>query len=134
MLGAQASLFDVSDLRRPRRLDALALGKAWSEAEHDHRAFLWWPRTRLAAIPLAGGDKPFAGAIGLRIGRTTLAEAGRIAHPAGAADAPIRRIVVVGDVLYTVSDTGVKASSLATFAGLGFVALPPGAVRPVPVP
>ena len=134
VLGTQASLFDVSDLRRPRRLDALALGKAWSEAEHDHRAFLWWPRTRLAAIPLSGGDRPFAGAIGLRIGRTTIAEAGRVSHPAGAADAPIRRTVVVGDVLYTVSDTGVKASSLATFAGLGFVALPAGDVRPVPVP
>ena len=37
--------------------------------------------------------------------------------------------LVVGDVLYTVSDAGVKASSLATFAGLGFVALPAGDVR-----
>jgi uncharacterized secreted protein with C-terminal beta-propeller domain len=135
VLGAQASLFDVSDVRRPRRLDSYALGKAWSEAEHDHRAFLWWPRARLAAIPLAGGgDRPFAGVVGLRIGRATISEAGRVAHAADVAGAPIRRSVVVGDVLYTVSDTGVKASSLTTFAGLGFVALPRTAVEPVPVP
>ncbi len=48
VLGTQASLFDVSDPAAPRRLDSFALGKGWSEAEQDHHAFLWWPRTGLA--------------------------------------------------------------------------------------
>ena len=131
VLGVQASLFDVSDLRRPRRLDAFSLGRSWSAAEHDHHAFLWWPRTRLAVIPVSPYDeRPFAGAVGLRVGRTSLSEAGRVAHPAlvgpqssGAGSAPILRSLVVGDSLFTVSEAGVKASTLGSFADVGFVRL-----------
>ncbi len=123
VLGAQASLFDVSDLRRPRRLDAFSLGKAWSEAEHDHRAFLWWPRTRLAAIPVGAAGESSSGAVGLRVSRSGITEAGRVSHPEQPAGGTIRRSVVVGDVLYTVSELGVKASSLASFADLGFARL-----------
>ena len=43
--GTQISLFDVSDLRRPTRLHTEPLGLGWSEAESDHHAFLYWPRT-----------------------------------------------------------------------------------------
>ena len=83
VVGAQASLFDVSDLRSLKRLDAFSLGKGWSEAEQDHHAFLWWPRSRLAVLPLqAYGDTPFVGALGLRIRPAgAIAEAGRVAHP-----------------------------------------------------
>ena len=63
-----------------------------------------------------------------------IAEVGRISHPGlagvdpvGSPGAPIRRSVVVGDVLYTVSASGVKASALETFADLGFARLPQGA-------
>jgi hypothetical protein len=137
--GAQASLFDVSDPRSPRRLDAFALGKGWSEAEQDHHAFLWWQRSRLAVLPLqAYGDTPFVGALGLRVSRTGgITEVGRVSHPglAGAAPVgspgtPIRRSVVVGDVLYTVSAAGVRASALGTFADLGFASLPQAAGTP----
>jgi uncharacterized secreted protein with C-terminal beta-propeller domain len=127
VLGAQASLFDVSDVRSPRRLDSFSLGKSWSEAEQDHHAFLWWPRSRLAVIPVqAAGDTPFAGALGLRVRPGGISLAGRVVHTAdGSAGAQIRRSVVVGDVLYTVSDTGVKATALASFADLGFARLLP---------
>jgi uncharacterized secreted protein with C-terminal beta-propeller domain len=128
VLGAQASLFDVSDVRSPRRLDSFSLGKGWSEAEQDHHAFLWWPRSRLAVIPVqASGEPPLAGALGLRIRHGGISLAGRVAHgDDGAVGAQIRRSVVVGDVLYTVSETGVKATALASFADLGFARLPPG--------
>ena len=129
VLGVQASLFDVSDLRRPRRLDALQLGTSWSAAEGDHHAFLWWPRSRLAVIPLAtAGDRPFTGAVGLRVSGRSLTAAGRLTHavagtpqasePVGPA---ILRSFVVGDSLYTVSEVGLKASSLTTLADTGFV-------------
>jgi uncharacterized secreted protein with C-terminal beta-propeller domain len=132
VLGAQASLFDVSDVRSPKRLDALPLGKGWSEAEQSHHAFLWWPKTRLAVLPLQTfDDQPFAGALGLRVRRSDgISVAGRVSHPARTASiagVAVRRSVVVGDVLYTVSDVGVKASALATFADLGFVPLPDAA-------
>ena len=50
-LGTQLSIFDVSDLRKPTRLHTQHLGQGWSEAEHDHHAFLFWPRTGLVMIP-----------------------------------------------------------------------------------
>ena len=47
-LGTQLSIFDVSNLRRPQLLHHEALGAGWSEAENDHHAFLFWPRTGLS--------------------------------------------------------------------------------------
>jgi hypothetical protein len=37
---------------------------------------------------------------------------------------PVRRSAVVGATLYTVSDQGVKATSLASFGDQGWVAFP----------
>jgi hypothetical protein len=37
--GLQLSLFDVSDLKAPNRLDQVKLAQAWSDAEGDHHAF-----------------------------------------------------------------------------------------------
>ena len=37
--GLQLSLFDVSDLGSPTRLDRVRLAEAWSDAESDHHAF-----------------------------------------------------------------------------------------------
>lgn len=143
VLGTQASLFDVSDIRSPKRLDAFSLGNGLSEAEQDHHAFLWWPRTGLAVIPLqAYGDTPFIGALGLRVRRTDgIAEVGRVAHPGqpgvepvGSPGTPIRRSIVVGDVVYTMSAAGVRASALGTFADLGFARLPQGGPVAPPQP
>ena len=143
VLGTQASLFDVRNPAAPRRLDAFALGKGWSEAEQDHHAFLWWPRTGLAVLPVqAYDDRPFVGALGLRVRRSDgITEAGRVSHPAatgaepvGSPGTPVRRSVVVGDVLYTVSAAGVKASSLASFADLGFARLPQDTSAAPPAP
>lgn len=132
LLGTQASLFDVSNLARPQRIGSLSLGMTSSQAEQDHHAFLWWPRTDLAVIPIQQyGDTPFVGALGLRVRRSGITEVGRISHPRapnGPLDVPgpgITRSLVVGDTLYTVSSAGVKASALATLADRGFVRLPP---------
>ncbi len=140
--GVQASLFDVSNPAAPRRLDSFVLGKGWSEAEQDHHAFLWWPRAQLAVLPVQTyDDRPFVGALGLRVRRLGgIAEVGRVSHPdlsgaapAGSPGTPIRRSVVVGDVLYTVSAAGVRGSSLATLADLGFTRLPQvEAPKPIP--
>ena len=141
VLGTQLSLFDVSNLRRPVLLRTHALGSSWSEAETDHHAFLWWGPSRLAVLPVqAYNEKPFIGAVGFRVGRGGIDEAGRVTHsgeasPGGGgrvAGAPIRRSLVVGDALYTVSEAGVKATDLASFADAGWAAFPPstGSVPP----
>jgi len=141
VLGTQASLFDVSSPSAPRRLDSFALGKGWSEAEQDHHAFLWWPRTQLAVLPVQTyDDRPFVGALGLRVRRTGITEVGRVLHPdlsgaspVGSPGTPIRRSVVVGNALYTISAAGVRGSSLGSFADLGFARLPqPTSPKPVP--
>lgn len=142
-LGTLASLFDVSDPAHPKRLDAFTLGRTSSQVESDHHAFLWWPRARLAVLPVQTYlDTPFLGAVGLRVRRTGIAEIGRISHPgvpgvepAGSPGAPISRSLVVDDTLYTVSAAGVKGSSLPTFADRGFARLPSDDLgRPLPVP
>jgi beta propeller domain-containing protein len=123
VLGAQLQLFDVADLSRPARLDAVQLGAGSSEVEYDHHAFLFWPATGLAVVPVqisaeASPGMPFVGAVGFRIGRTGLTQLGRIAHP-GAVQ--VRRSVVIGNRLYTVSEGGVKASAVATLADVAWV-------------
>ena len=111
-LGTQLSIFDVSDLRKPTRLHTRHLGQGWSEAEHDHHAFLFWPRTGLVMIPFEQN------AVGFRVGRSRgIDPAGRVEHDR---TTPIRRSLVVRDAVLTVSDDGVKASSLATLAERGF--------------
>lgn len=121
--GTQVSLFDVSDARKPTRLDRLTLPGGSSEAEWDHHAFLWWPKTRLAVIPIQvfpqrGGGDVDVGAVGVRVTRSSVARAGRLEHNA---NAPIRRSLVVRDTLYTFSDAGLKASDLDSFADRGWV-------------
>jgi uncharacterized secreted protein with C-terminal beta-propeller domain len=120
--GTQVSLFDVSDLRHPARLHRFSLGQGWSEAEFDHHAFLFWPRTQLVVIPF---DQR---AVGLRVGRARgIEEIGRVEHGAGKlqSQAGIRRSLVVGDDVLTVSDAGVKSSSLASLTERGWAAFPP---------
>jgi hypothetical protein len=123
--GTQVSLFDVSNLAAPRRVARRALGTgASSEAEFDHHAFLYWPATRLAVLPLSQsaseGGQSFSGALGLRVAAAGLGEVGRVAQP-GPQPAPIRRSLVIGGRLFTVSDQGVQAASLATLTGGAFV-------------
>ncbi|HEX5800912.1 MAG TPA: beta-propeller domain-containing protein [Gaiellaceae bacterium] len=121
--GTQVSVFDVSNLRRPARIHTEHLGQGWSEAEHDHHAFLYWPRTSLMVIPF---DQQ---AVGLRVGRRGIDRVGRVEHDRAQ---PIRRSLVVRDSVVTVSETGVKASSLATLAERGWVAFPAPPAQPRP--
>jgi hypothetical protein len=144
-LGAQASLFDVSDLANPRRVATLPLGGegASSDVEYDHRAFLWWPQRDLALVPVtrwrwdeqSKTEDIDSAVVGITASGTALTEAGRASHldaPAATEDqrrnpevayrSGIRRSVIVGDALLTVSERGVLRSDLATFTPGGFAA------------
>jgi len=137
--GLQLSLFDVSDLARPVRLQKAQLGERWSSSavEWDHHAFLWWPATQLAVLPI--DSEAFQGALGFRVDRASgIAEVGRVSHPAAGSrwTPPIDRAVVVGDRLFTVSYLGVKASGLEGFGDRGWAAFPqppePPCCKPMP--
>ena len=74
--------------------------------------------------------------MGFRVGRARgIDPAGRIEHEAGKLGwtPGVRRSLVVRDSVVTVSDSGVKSSSLATLAERGWAAFPP-AEQPKPQP
>ena len=130
-LGTQVSLFDVADLTAPRALDRQALGEgSSSEVEYDHHAFLHYSPTGLVVIPLEvyGRDgQTFAGAAGFRVGAAGgIEEIARIAHDqagSGSRDAPlpVRRSLVAGDRLYTLSELGLMQHDLASLAPQSFL-------------
>ena len=86
--GVQVSLFDVSDLAEPVRLDQYAVGSgSWTAVEGDHKAFLWWAPEKLAMLPVVRydfttGDTRFAGSLALRVDRSGIRSVAGIAHPA----------------------------------------------------
>jgi hypothetical protein len=98
-----------------------------SEVEWDHHAFLYWAPLKLAVLPVDiydGRGDPFLGAIGFEVRRAGIDEVGRVTHDGGQYPAPVRRSVVVGDRLFTLSELGVKASDLATLADEAWVPFP----------
>ena len=82
--GTKVSLFDVSNPATPTELDVIVFPDAHSEAEWDHRAFLYWAPEEMVAIPLTRydyeGDDDFFGAVALRVNRNGVAELGRVSH------------------------------------------------------
>jgi hypothetical protein len=149
--GLAMSLFDLSNLDHPRRLQHRVLADGTSSsAEYDHHAFLCWPRTNLLVLPITqygpvtGGPEGggtgiiapiaprpadvFNGAIGFRAGRSSaFPEVGRVVHPAPDGSSwtgAIERSLVIGDRLYTVSYVGVRSSRLDNLADAGFAAFP----------
>lgn len=78
--GTKVSLFDVSDPANPLEVDVWTLDGSSSDAQYDHRAFLWWAPTNTAVLPLQSYNDRFAGAVVLKIENNTITEQGRIQH------------------------------------------------------
>ena len=82
-LGTMLQVFDVRDPYNPRQSAKLRVGGN-SEAEYNHRAFLWWPRTADVFVPNTNYDQR-TGTQGnsLIIANVTTAsvvERGRVSH------------------------------------------------------
>jgi uncharacterized secreted protein with C-terminal beta-propeller domain len=121
--GTQVSLFDVSDLAHPKRIQHVVFGNGSSDAEFDPHAFLWWAPTKTMVLPLttySPDGAGFIGAVGLHVAADALAEYGRVSHGTGDTAAPIARSLVVGDRLYTLSYAGLQANRLDSLAPVGF--------------
>lgn len=122
--GTQVSLFAVDG--PPRRLAQHRISGAHSEAEWDPHAFLYWPQRSVVVLPIMQWDIYRADdgprVLVLRIDGDRLTEVGTVTHPhKGDMVREIRRSVVIGDVLWTVSDAGVRANDIDGLAGLGWV-------------
>lgn len=80
--GAKVSLFDVSDKSNPVELSAWSLKGSYTNAEWDHRAFLYWWRERVAVMPVNvySAKESFTGAIVLDISESKITVRGRVSH------------------------------------------------------
>ena len=137
LLGLQLSLFDVSDLKAPKRIQSAALGEAfgWSEAIFDPKAFLYWGKSKLAVLPIESysydeatmTDNSFSGAVGYTVdAEAGILPVGEITHSVASPDeytwAPsIRRSLVIGDRVLTLSDSGLKASLLGDLSEVAWI-------------
>lgn len=80
--GAKITLFDVSDLSNPVDVDTWTAPNSWTDAEWDHKAFLWWAPENLAVLPVQNWQEQFWGSVAFRIDLDagTIEEAGRLSH------------------------------------------------------
>lgn len=121
--GTQVSVFEVSDLSDPVRVDTYTLSEGTnSQVEYDHHAFLFWEG--LAVVPVqqwrwdGKTEEVFMGAVALRVdGDGSLSEAGEVVHPGGEGKhwdgrSQILRSIVIDGSLYTISHKGLMKTSL----------------------
>ncbi len=133
--GSQVSLFDVSDPAAPTRLARHFLPGTRSEVEVDPHAFLYWPTASTVVLPVLGGGLEGgldggSAALVLRLEHDGFAELGMITHPGAGGDGYaetglIRRSLVIGDTLWTLSDAGLMAHDLPTAGTLAWVPFEP---------
>ena len=140
--GAQIELFDVSNPASPQLLAKSSLGAGSStQVTYDHHAFLWWPGTNLAVLPVQiygyvtpiscppnamcvqpASSGAFNGAVGFTVTKSGIQQLGQVVQDQVNGVTPtIERSIVVGNSLYTVSSQGVMQSSLSTLSRQGFV-------------
>jgi hypothetical protein len=85
-LGTQVSLFDISDLSDPIRIDQWRLVGGHTEVEYNARAFLHWAPENLFVLPVTTHrvetleSGPFSGAVALELSGKSLTERGRLTH------------------------------------------------------
>ncbi len=118
--GTQLSLFDVSDPANPQQLSTLQIGGS-SEAEWDHKAFLYWPEDGTIVIPTSPLWGPCAdglecvasqlsgrsggGVIVAQLQGTQLVGRGVIEHDISGSTGcwnPLQRSMIIGSEIVTV--------------------------------
>ncbi len=136
-LGTQVSVFDVSDPTNPRRLSRMTFDDAYSDAEWDTKAFLWWAPKGISVLPMqrwswderTGKEDNFAGAVVLSVDPQRIERLGLVEHPKAGGEecpdcwwaVPITRSLVIGDTLYTVSEAGVLATDIDSLDEVAWV-------------
>ncbi|MGH2726412.1 MAG: beta-propeller domain-containing protein, partial [Actinomycetota bacterium] len=130
--GIQFSLFDVSQPAKPRRLAAKVVGEfGESSVESDHHAFLYWAPERLLVVPAQiwddSGHDFFQGALALTVSsKVGFGEPVRLTHvgrEGAGQDSQIRRSLVIGKRLLTVSNGGVLVSDLDSLTDRAWIPL-----------
>ncbi|HLL64794.1 MAG TPA: beta-propeller domain-containing protein [Micromonosporaceae bacterium] len=125
--GSQISLFDVANLATPTVLARHEVREGHSEAEFDPHAFLYWAQTGLLVVPMMSyqeSGRYRSAALVLSVSGGTIRSLGRISHGDGGGGPEgrgIRRSLIIGEALWTVSEQGLKVNDATTVAELGWV-------------
>ncbi|HEV8605386.1 MAG TPA: beta-propeller domain-containing protein [Tepidisphaeraceae bacterium] len=112
----EVSLFDVSDMSNPRRVDVYTIVggfETWSAAEHDHHAFAYFPEHHILAMPVVTfGYGNHQQALLLNVDdEKGFKEMGRIDGSSGWND---QRNVRIGDFVYAFFGRELKVVSLSS--------------------
>jgi uncharacterized secreted protein with C-terminal beta-propeller domain len=119
--GTQVSLFDTSGAD-PQRVAHLHIDGAYSAAENDAHAFLYWPARDLVVVPIDLGLGARGGALALRVSDDDIERVGTVRHSAGTpVEAQVLRSAVIGETLWTVSEAGAQANALNDLGRVAFV-------------
>ena len=142
-LGLKVSLFDISDVSRPREHSTITLGGSgsYSELLYNHKSLLFDRERRMIAFPVSlmpesdvddGREiaymPDFTGLMILTAdANDNLSEMGRISH--GSTDDfwyydQMQRAITIGDTLYTTSSRMIRSHQMPGFAELGRLELP----------
>ena len=122
--GTQVSLFDVSNPAAPTKVAGHHLPGASSEVEYDPHAFLYWPARGLVVLPVFGSGvsgSAEGGLLVLRLGDGAFSALGTVRHEQSDYDPGIRRALVIGDDLWTVSAVGVGVDRIDGLARQAWV-------------
>jgi hypothetical protein len=130
--GTQLSLFDVSDPTNPQQLSTLQIGGS-SEAEWDHKAFLYWPEDGTIVIPTSPlwgscsgaevcladqlSDSGGGGVIVAQLQGTELVGRGVIEHEVTGFSGcwnPLQRSMIIGSEIVTVGFDQVQFTDRAS--------------------
>lgn len=132
--GTKLSLFDVSDPAHPLEISSLPIG-GFSDAEWDHRAFLYWPDDGTIVIPVSPSwqgcgpavdclastiSSAGGGVVVAQLQGTELVGRGIIQHDYRNQSScwnPLQRSVIIGSEIVTVGVDQVKFTDRATLVG-----------------
>jgi hypothetical protein len=132
--GTKLSLFDVSDPANPREVSSLPIG-GYSEAEWDHKAFLYWPEDGTIVIPISPSWQgcgpavdclaeritgPAGGVVVAQLQGTQLVGRGTIQHDYQSQSGcwnPLQRSMIIGSEIVTIGFDQVKFTDRATLVG-----------------
>lgn len=130
--GLKMSIFDVSDYSKPKEMYTIKIGGRGSDSQllHNHKSLLFNEKEGIIAFPAsitseAGnydngvpkyGEVIFKGALVYDISvENGISLRGKISHnTADVYDEEIKRIIYIGDKLYTISDEIIKSSDINT--------------------
>jgi Beta propeller domain len=128
------SLFDVSDPADPREISSLPIG-GFSEAEWDHKAFLYWPEDGTIVIPVSPSwqgcgpavdclaadiASPAGGVVVAQLQGTQLVGRGTIEHEYRSQSNcwnPLQRSMIIGSEIVTIGLDQVKFTDRDTLVG-----------------